>query len=80
VENEPTEQHRGWVTGEFRLLERPDRRVGLCGGFGIGAPVVAIVIEELIALGVNRFIAVGTAGIPARHRDRRSHHLRPGDT
>jgi uridine phosphorylase len=62
VESEPTELHRGWVTGEFRLLKRADRRVGVCGGFGIGAPVVAIVIEELIALGVTRFIALGTAG------------------
>jgi uridine phosphorylase len=62
VENELTEQHRGWVTGDFRLLKRPDSRVGVCGGFGIGAPVVAIVIEELVALGVTRFIALGTAG------------------
>jgi uridine phosphorylase len=58
VENEATEQHRG----DFRLLKRPDSRVGVCGGFGIGAPVVAIVIEELVALGVTRFIALGTAG------------------
>jgi uridine phosphorylase len=62
LEREATEQHRGWVTGDFRLLMRKDQRVGVCGGFGIGAPVVAIVIEELIALGVNRFIALGTAG------------------
>lgn len=59
---EAAAQHRGWVTGELWLLERTDRRVGVCGGFGIGAPVIAIVLEELIALGVRRYIAVGAAG------------------
>jgi uridine phosphorylase len=32
------------------------------GGFGIGAPAAATVLEELIALGVREFISIGTAG------------------
>src|SRR2546426_6115556 len=33
-------------------LDRTDSRVAVIGGFGIGAPVAAIVLEELIAIGV----------------------------
>lgn len=36
--------------------------VGILGDWGVGAPGLAIKIEELIALGAQRFIAVGTAG------------------
>ncbi len=42
------------------LLE--DGQVGVLGDWGVGAPGLAIKIEELIALGSKRFIAVGTAG------------------
>lgn len=37
-------------------------RLGLCGGFGIGAPAVTVLLEELIALGVTRFLTIGSAG------------------
>ncbi|MDE3046705.1 MAG: GrpB family protein [Verrucomicrobiota bacterium] len=37
-------------------------QIGLLGDWGVGAPGLAIKIEELIALGAKRFIAVGTAG------------------
>jgi uridine phosphorylase len=37
-------------------------RVGVVEGFGFGAPGAAIVIEELTALGVRRFVNVGLAG------------------
>ncbi|TFF90810.1 MAG: purine-nucleoside phosphorylase [Promethearchaeota archaeon] len=36
--------------------------MGICGGFGIGAPAVAVLIEELAAFGVNNFLSIGTAG------------------
>ena len=36
--------------------------IGRLGDWGVGAPALAIKIEELIALGAKRFIAVGTAG------------------
>jgi purine-nucleoside phosphorylase len=41
---------------------REDGRVGILGDWGVGAPGLAIKMEELVALGVKRFIAVGTAG------------------
>lgn len=49
--------YRGLVT-----LPSTDHRVGVLGGFGIGAPVAAVLLEELIALGTRRFISIGTAG------------------
>jgi uridine phosphorylase len=36
--------------------------VGVVEGFGIGAPVAALVMEELVALGVRRFINIGISG------------------
>jgi len=39
-----------------------DGQVGILGDWGVGAPGLAIKMEELIALGTKRFIAVGTAG------------------
>jgi uridine phosphorylase len=37
-------------------------RVGILGGFGIGAAPLAAKVEELIELGVKNFISVGMAG------------------
>ena len=37
-------------------------QITVCGRFGVGAPVAAIVMEELIAFGVRRFVSLGTAG------------------
>lgn len=39
-----------------------DSQIGVLGGWGVGAPGLSIKMEELIALGVKQFIAVGTAG------------------
>jgi uridine phosphorylase len=39
-----------------------DGMVGVLGGWGVGAPALSIKMEELIALGVKKFIAVGIAG------------------
>lgn len=36
--------------------------VALCGEFGIGAPAVTALFEELIALGARSFLSIGTAG------------------
>jgi uridine phosphorylase len=38
------------------------RTIAVAGGFGIGAPAAATVLEELIALGAREFISIGTAG------------------
>jgi uridine phosphorylase len=43
-------------------LDRTDHRVGVVGRFGIGAPVAAVVLEELIVLGARRFLSIGVAG------------------
>ncbi len=52
---------RRW--GSFWVVDRPDRKpVAVVNGFGIGAPTAAIVLEALIALGVERVINMGTAG------------------
>ena len=40
----------------------PDGQVGILGGWGFGAPALAVWMEQLIALGVEKFVAVGTAG------------------
>lgn len=39
-----------------------DGKLGVVGDFGIGAPAMVHRVEELIALGVKRFILVGLAG------------------
>ncbi len=44
------------------LLKETGGRAAVIGDFGIGAQAVITVLEELIALGVRRFISVGTAG------------------
>jgi uridine phosphorylase len=52
---------REW--GSFWVVDRPDRQpVGVVNGFGIGAPTAVIVLEALIALGVNKVVNMGTAG------------------
>ncbi|MGH2794772.1 MAG: nucleoside phosphorylase [Actinomycetota bacterium] len=43
-------------------LPATDGTVGVVGGFGIGAPAAAIVVEELTAMGTSRFISMGEAG------------------
>ena len=49
--------HRGLYT-----LPSTSDRVGVLGGFGFGAPVATLLMEEFIALGTEKFISIGTAG------------------
>ncbi|HEY7415201.1 MAG TPA: nucleoside phosphorylase, partial [Ktedonobacteraceae bacterium] len=42
-------------------------KVGICGGFGIGAPAVITLFEELIVLGGRKFISIGTSGTLQPH-------------
>jgi uridine phosphorylase len=51
----------GWYEN-VELLDRTDGQVGVVGDFGVGAPGATIVLEDLIALGVRRFVSMGTAG------------------
>ena len=46
----------------FYLLNDSDKKIAICGTIGIGAPVVGILLEELNALGIKKFISIGTAG------------------
>jgi len=42
-----------------------DHPVAVASGFGVGAPSMALVVEELIAIGVRRIVGIGTAGVLA---------------
>ncbi len=46
----------------IRQLPHTGGAVGLVGDFGIGGPVVSILVEELAALGVKYFFSFGLAG------------------
>jgi len=48
--------------GDLRLLKTHPRSIGVLHPVGPGAPIVAAVLEELIAFGVQRFISIGLAG------------------
>lgn len=39
-----------------------DADIGIVGGFGCGGPATALVVEELVAAGVETFLTVGLAG------------------
>ncbi|RCG24088.1 phosphorylase [Streptomyces diacarni] len=51
----------GWVRGQLLIVQHDGRTLGICGGFGIGAPAAVLVLEQLVALGITRVITVGTA-------------------
>src|SRR3989338_6578775 len=42
--------------------QRDSNKVGIIADFGVGSPVAAVIIEELIAAGAKRFISIGMAG------------------
>lgn len=48
--------------GDFHLLKETRNQIGVIGKFGIGAPVAVILMEELIAFGVKKFLSIGSAG------------------
>lgn len=47
---------------QFYLLPQTKNTVGILGGFGVGAPVTGLYLEELIAYGVKNFLSIGTSG------------------
>jgi len=53
----PGPMHRGLYT-----LPSTSHRIGVLGGFGFGAPVATLLMEDFIALGTEKFISIGTAG------------------
>ncbi|TMC47210.1 MAG: purine phosphorylase [Chloroflexi bacterium] len=50
------------VFGHLYLLKRTQGRVGVRAGFGIGSPVAAMALEDLIALGTRQYLNIGVAG------------------
>lgn len=52
----------GYFGPQVTYLEETGGRVAIVGRFGIGSPAAAVMLEELVAWGVRRFISVGTAG------------------
>jgi uridine phosphorylase len=54
-----------WPRGTYRtiyLVEQGPRAVAVVGGFGVGAPVAAMMLEEFAAFGVRQFVSIGAAG------------------
>ncbi len=52
----------GGLPGEVHLLDRPGPGVAIARSPGPGAPAAVALLEELAALGAERFISVGLAG------------------
>ncbi|WP_276300999.1 nucleoside phosphorylase [Halorussus lipolyticus] len=48
--------------GELFLFADADHEVGVLGNFGIGAPTTAMLMDELVADGVEAFLSIGFAG------------------
>jgi len=46
----------------LHFVKGTNKQVGLVGGFGVGGAAVAVLMEELIALGVKQFLAIGYVG------------------
>lgn len=61
LKNHKTTKVEGFY-GEFYLLNETKKEIGVLAKFGIGAPVVATLMEELIAFGAKKFISIGEAG------------------
>ncbi len=57
----PTQQNDS-VFRDLHYLSETQGRVAFIGGFGIGSPATAVVMEELIAFGIKKFISIGSAG------------------
>lgn len=50
------------ANGFLGTLYLLDKTIAIAGNFGIGAPAVAALMEELFAFGVRRFVSIGLAG------------------
>lgn len=48
--------------GESYLLQKTGGTVGVTGQFGVGAPVMGVLVEEMAVWGVRNFLLLGLAG------------------
>jgi uridine phosphorylase len=55
-------QHVQGFLGDLYLVKRTNRRVGVMGNFGIGAPALTNMAEEMIAWGTQRLVILSLAG------------------
>ncbi len=55
-------QEVGHYYGTLYVFEDTDYSVGVMGHFGIGSPTTAMLMDELIADGVEAFLSIGFAG------------------
>jgi uridine phosphorylase len=55
-------QEVGLYYGDLYAFEDADHTVGVMGNFGIGAPTTAMLMDELVADGVETFLSIGFAG------------------
>lgn len=63
IKEEHNAKHIPNVYGDyFYILDENDLQIGICGGFGIGAPVAAILLEELSVFGIKNYLSIGSAG------------------
>jgi len=53
----------------LHFLDEADQQVAITHRFGVGSPAAAMVMEELIAWGVKKFVSVGTAGTLQKNID-----------
>ncbi len=44
------------------IVTGANKKIGVVGGFGIGAPALTLYLELMISWGVKEFISIGTAG------------------
>jgi uridine phosphorylase len=71
LRHHPSKKVNGFA-GSLHLLKHTKDRVGIMTNFGIGAPVVGALVDELATWGVKQFIGIGiAAGLQP--------HLRSGD-
>ncbi|SFK74408.1 Phosphorylase superfamily protein [Halogranum rubrum] len=62
VSTDTTTQPHAGSSWDLHALDDTDGRVAVAEGFGIGAPMTAIVMERLLAHGTERFVVVGHVG------------------
>jgi uridine phosphorylase len=55
--------HVGRVLGDFYLVRRSHGRVAVLTNFGIGAPVIASLAEEMVAFGVRKLVILSWGGM-----------------
>jgi len=62
IESEAAEPPMSIGAFAVRSLPGTGGSVGLAGDFGIGGPIVSVIVEELASLGVTHFFSFGLAG------------------